>query len=53
MTNRDEVHINPVTHGLVTQVRDWPYYTCHRLVERSVYPENWAGGDEDRLGYAD
>ena len=32
------VHINPVKHGLVTQVMDWPYSTFHRLVKMGVYP---------------
>lgn len=42
----DYVHINPLKHGLVEQVRDWPYSTFHRLVERGVYPADWAGGPE-------
>ena len=29
----DYVHINPVKHGLVDQVKDWPYSTFHRLVK--------------------
>ena len=40
------VHINPIKHGLVTQVSDWPYSTFHRLVDRGVYPADWAGGVE-------
>ena len=46
------VHINPVKHGLVTQVMDWPYSTFHRLVKMGVYPFDWAGGKEV-LEYAD
>jgi putative transposase len=42
----DYVHINPVKHGLVKQVADWPYSTFHRLVEQGVYPADWAGGSE-------
>ena len=49
----DYVHINPEKHGLVTQVRDWPYSIFYRLVGRDVYPEDWAGCDEDTLGYGD
>jgi putative transposase len=37
------VHINPVKHGLVSQVRDWPYSSFHRMVKSGVYPEDWAG----------
>ncbi len=49
----DYVHINPVKHGLVEQVKDWPYSTFHRLVQQVVYPEDWAGGVEGALSYAD
>lgn len=40
----DYVHINPVKHGLVLRVRDWPYSTFHRLVKQGIYPFDWAGG---------
>ena len=43
----DYCHINPVKHGLVKQVKDWPYSTFHQLVEQGVYHENWGGFDED------
>ena len=49
----DCVHINPLKHGLVKRVSEWPYSTFHRLVESGVYPADWAGGDEDRLEYED
>jgi putative transposase len=39
----DYIHINPVKHGLVTRVRDWPSSSFHRLVKLGVYPEDWAG----------
>ena len=50
----DYVHINPVKHGLVACVRDWPYSTFHRLVSQGVYPMDWAGSPgSDELGYRD
>ena len=49
----DYVHINPVKHGLVTQVKDWPYSTFHRLVEQRVYPQDWGGGIEGALSDED
>jgi len=50
----DYVHINPLRHGLVKRVSDWPYSTFHRLVEKGVYPRDWAGSDfAGRLGYED
>jgi putative transposase len=52
--HRDYVHINPVKHGLVRRVADWPYSTFHRLVSQGIYPLEWAGSDgADALGYPD
>ena len=42
----DYVHINPVKHGLVKAVKDWPYSSFHQLVKQGVYPENWGTGFE-------
>jgi putative transposase len=39
----DYVHVNPVKHGLITQVNQWPYSSFHRYVEKGIYPENWCG----------
>jgi putative transposase len=36
-------YINPVKHGLVTRVRDWPYSSFHRDVRAELVPEDWAG----------
>lgn len=47
------VHINPLKHGLVKQVRDWPYSTFHRLISDGVYPADWEGGADDVHGYDD
>jgi putative transposase len=49
----DYVHINPVKHGLVKRVADWPYSTFHHLVVEGVYPMNWAGGEQTALDYDD
>ena len=50
----DYVHINPLKHGLVNHVIEWPYSTFHRLVAEGIYPANWAGSKEaDRLDYAE
>ena len=43
----DYVHINPLKHGHVAHVADWPYSSFHRLVEVGVYAADWAGGDDD------
>jgi len=41
LNHMDYIHYNPVKHGLVEQVRDWPYSTFHRLVEQGIYPPQW------------
>ena len=43
----DYVHFNPVKHGLVSEVRDWPYSSLHRHVAHGIYPAAWAGGGVD------
>ena len=39
----DYVHINPMKHGLVEHVADWPYSTFHGLVAQGVYARDWGG----------
>jgi len=39
----DYIHFNPVKHGLVRRVRDWPHSSFHRYVQRGVLPDDWAG----------
>jgi len=45
----DYVHFNPVKHGLVSRVRDWPYSSFHRYVRLGLVPDDWAG-DADVTG---
>jgi putative transposase len=45
----DYCHINPLKHGYVKRVADWPYSTFHRYVERGVYPLDWADEPESDL----
>jgi len=42
----DYIHFNPVKHGYVKQVREWPHSTFHRYVRDGVYPEDWGGSAE-------
>jgi putative transposase len=39
-------YINPVKHGLVACVRDWPHSSFHRDVRAGLFPEDWAGDGE-------
>ena len=51
----DYVYYNPVKHGWVRQVAQWPYSTFHRDVRKGIYPQNWAGGSDnlDDSGYGE
>jgi putative transposase len=39
------IHYNPVKHGLVKRVRDWPYSSFHRFVRMGWKSADWAGVD--------
>jgi REP-associated tyrosine transposase len=42
------IHYNPVKHGLVTRVVDWPHSSFHRYVAEGLLPKDW-GGDAKNL----
>jgi len=42
-THLDSIHINPVKHGLVARVAEWPHSSFHRYVRRGELPRDWAG----------
>ena len=42
----DYVHINPLKHGLVNAVVDWPYSTFHRYVSKGWLPADWAAAPD-------
>lgn len=39
----DYIHWNPVKHGLVRRVRDWPWSSFHRFVREGRYDIDWGG----------
>ncbi len=41
VAHMDYIHYNPVKHGWVRSVKDWPYSSFHRLSEAGVYPLDW------------
>ena len=45
----DYIHFNPVKHGLVSRVADWPHSSFHRYSERGILPGDW-GGDMRDIG---
>jgi putative transposase len=46
----DYIHYNPVKHGLVSRVRDWPYSSFHAYVQRGTLPEDWGGDARETKG---
>ncbi|KTD45508.1 Transposase IS200 like protein [Legionella rubrilucens] len=44
------IHFNPVKHGLVKEVFDWPYSSFHRYVREGRLPRDWGGVFEGALG---
>ncbi|WP_295437597.1 transposase [uncultured Thiodictyon sp.] len=42
----DYIHYNPVKHGYVDAVADWPYSSFLRFVDAGLYPRDWACKDE-------
>jgi len=47
----DYIHFNPVKHGLVTRVRNWPHSSFRQYVARGDLPNDW-GGDMPEIGGA-
>src|SRR5688500_13808462 len=39
----DYIHFNPIRHGLVARVCDWPHSSFHRYVQRGLLSEDWRG----------
>ena len=39
----DYIHWNPMKHGYVSRVVDWPYSSFHRYLRDGVYQKDWAG----------
>ncbi len=39
----DYIHYNPVKHGYVPSVKDWPYSSFHRYVRCGRLPGDWGG----------
>ena len=39
------IHYNPVKHGLVAKVADWPHSSFHRYVRQGMLASDWGGID--------
>ncbi len=45
----DYIHYNPVKHGWVNKVIDWPYSSLHLFIKRNIYTKEW--GTKNDLNY--
>ena len=45
----DYIHYNPVKHGLVEEMRDWPWSSFHRFVKMGFYPNGTQDGVVKRV----
>ena len=45
----DYVHRNPLKHGWVNRVQDWPYSTFHRYVAAGIYSADWRGDSNSQI----
>jgi putative transposase len=46
----DYIHFNPVKHGHVSQVCDWPHSSFHRYVARGLLAPDWGGRVRETTG---
>jgi putative transposase len=46
----DYIHFNPVKHGYVSRVSDWPHSSFHRYVQRGLLPADWGGDMQEIQG---
>ncbi|MFT0621903.1 REP-associated tyrosine transposase [Ectopseudomonas guguanensis] len=46
----DYIHYNPLKHGHVQRLVDWPYSSFHRAVAQGIYPADWCGVPEQVEG---
>jgi putative transposase len=46
----DYIHFNPVKHGHVSRVCDWPHSSFHKHVEHGLLPLDWGGDLRDIEG---
>jgi putative transposase len=46
----DYIHFNPVKHGLVRRVSDWPHSSFSRYAARGDLPPDWGGDMSEVVG---
>lgn len=45
----DYIHYNPVKHGYVAKVSDWPHSSFHQAVKEKLYPPDWGGFEPENV----
>jgi len=45
----DYLHWNPVKHGYVLKVMDWPFSSFHRLAAQGIYPSDWGAAEINEM----
>jgi putative transposase len=45
----DYIHWNPVKHGWVERVQNWPHSSFHRYVQAGIYPLDWLGDGVEEI----
>jgi REP-associated tyrosine transposase len=46
----DYIHFNPIKHGYVSRIHDWPHSSFRRYVARGLLPPDWGGDIKDITG---
>jgi putative transposase len=46
----DYIHFNPVKHGYVSRVCDWPHSSFERYVAKGLLPADWGGDMKEMSG---
>ena len=49
----DYMYYNPVKHGYVTSVKEWPYSSFHRDVAAGVFSEDWGSEIDPSLNFGE
>ncbi len=49
----DYIHFNPVKHGHVSRIVEWPYSSFHQFVRQGIYPVDWRGGEARGGGFGE
>jgi len=47
----DYLHYNPIKHGIVKHLSDYPYSSFHRYVKQGIYSADWGTHYEPNFGF--